>query len=824
MAFTLKHLCFIIAVFFCFLLPAHSSSPLPEYTEYEKQWIKDHPLIRVRIGQAPPLHFYKKDRSQGISVDYLDLIAHRAGLQIEYVKGIPWPQALEDIKTGRKTDLILTIKRTREREKFISFTDEYLFMPWVIFVRNDAQFLSGIVDLQGRTVSVENGYVMHKKLKNQFPLINLLVTQTSEEAVEALATGKADAHIGNLTTVSYIIQQNNFNNIKVAAPTPFEAHNQAMGIRKDWHPLAVIINKALKTMTPQDHAAIRNHWLSLRYEYGISRLDILKWVSGMALVFGLIMGIILIWNRKLKKEILKRQKSEQDLAGQKALFQNVFHSQPDAIFILDPKAPPLVKACNSAALEIFGYSEEELLGDTVAKLHISPSHLQKFQDEIYSETSKFGMVKNLRFEMKRKDKAVFPTEHVVLEMTDGKKVRTGWISIVRDLTEQKKLEIRLQQAQKMEAIGTLSGGIAHDFNNILFPLVGFAEMLKEDLPLNSPLQDNVSEVLQAALRASDLVKQILAFSRQSDQKLRHIRLQPIIREALKLLSASIPKTIDIQERIDQSCGKVMADPTQIHQIIMNLSTNAFHAMQGSSGRLTLSLEQACLPQVPMETGQLPPGEYALLKVSDTGVGIEKEVLKNIFDPYFTTKERGKGTGLGLSVVLGIVKTMKGDIRAESRTGKGSTFSVYLPVVKETGDINPERQNGFLDKEITGGMERILLVDDEKAIIKMERLMLERLGYRVTAIQGSHPALAAFRANPGEFDLVITDYTMPRMAGLELIKKIRTLKQDIPVILCTGFSDEVNEQTCKAFNIQGLVMKPVSKSDLAEAIRKVFDDS
>ena len=396
-----------------------------------------------------------------------------------------------------------------------------------------------------------------------------------------------------------------------------------------------------------------------------------------------------------------------------------------------------------------------------------------------------------------------------------------WDQIRRRRYEQEKqtLEKQLQQAQKMEAIGTLAGGIAHDFNNILYPLMGFTELLKEDVPQDSPLHSHIDEILQASMRARDLVKQILAFSRQGEQEYKPVRLQPVVKEALKLLRASLPAEIDIQQDIQSDCGLVVADPTQIHQILMNLATNAYQAMEASGGCLFVSLEQVQLDPDSELQSNLPPGAYVQLRMKDTGKGIEKHALDKIFEPYFTTKEVGRGTGLGLSVVQGIVKKSNGEIQISSEKGKGTEVLVYLPVLE---DRTEERQSSS-EQPIQGGTESLLLVDDELAIVKMEQQILERLGYRVTVRTGSVEALEAFRAYPQGFDLVVTDMSMPNMSGLQLSTELKRIRPDIPVILCTGFSDQINAEKSRALGIDGFVLKPVVRQEIAAVLRKVLEE-
>jgi len=387
-----------------------------------------------------------------------------------------------------------------------------------------------------------------------------------------------------------------------------------------------------------------------------------------------------------------------------------------------------------------------------------------------------------------------------------------------DITKTKKFEAQLQQSQKLLSLGTLAGGIAHDLNNLLFPIFGFVDMMLQDTLEDSPYQRPLNEVLTAAKRARDLVKQILTFSRQADQELKPVQVQLVLKEVLKLSSSMLPSTIDIKQNIGNDCGFVMADPTQLHQIVMNLVTNAYHAMQDAGGELEVSLKEVDLDVGDLQDPAMIPGRYICLTVADTGIGIEQPVLNQIFDPYFTTKEKDKGTGLGLSVVHGIVKGYRGDIRVYSEPGKGTVFHVYLPKTiteveaKETEDIKP----------IQKGTEQILIVDDEDSTVRMEKQMLEQLGYHVTARTSSIEALEAFRAAPDKFDLVITDMTMPNMTGVELAKEILNIRSNIPIVICTGFSEQMSKDTTKAMGISGFVMKPVLMGEVAKKIREVLD--
>jgi signal transduction histidine kinase/CheY-like chemotaxis protein len=380
-------------------------------------------------------------------------------------------------------------------------------------------------------------------------------------------------------------------------------------------------------------------------------------------------------------------------------------------------------------------------------------------------------------------------------------------------------ERQLQQVMKLQAIGTLAGGIAHDFNNILFPIVGYTELTMDDIPEDSQARKNLEEILKATHRAKELVQQILTFSRQGGQERKPLKIQFLIKEALKLLRATIPSSIEIESKVDENCGPIKGDPTQIHQVIMNLCTNAYHAMQASGGKLEVALKEIDISyETSLERVGMKIGPHLELTVKDSGHGMEPEVLERIFEPYYTTKEQGKGTGLGLSVIHGIVKNHGGDISVSSQPGKGTQFTVYLPVIDEID----EETEAVASAGATRGSERILLIDDEKQIIDMEQQILERLGYKVTPKTDSEEALEEFAALPDRFDLVITDMTMPKMTGDQLARKLMEIKPGIPVILCTGFNESITEEKALAMGIDKFIMKPIVKDELAGTIRSVLD--
>ncbi|HQM90836.1 MAG TPA: PAS domain S-box protein [Syntrophales bacterium] len=400
------------------------------------------------------------------------------------------------------------------------------------------------------------------------------------------------------------------------------------------------------------------------------------------------------------------------------------------------------------------------------------------------------------------------------------------IGVTRDVAERKNaerqnalLERQLRQAQKMEAVGTLAGGIAHDFNNILFAVIGYAELCLQD-ETNEENRWNLSQILSACHRAKTLVGRILAFSRQVEQDRRPLDVVPLAREAVTFLRSSLPATIDLSLDAAAANSVILADAAQIHQVLMNLCTNAAHAMRASGGRLGIRIDNASPPPglAPEGDGDRSAG-FLRLSVSDTGHGIESSQLDRIFDPFFTTKAPGEGTGLGLSVVYGIVKALGGAVRVASTPGRGSTFDIYLPSAAGCR-LEPERPA----EPIPRGSEHILFVDDEGHLVEVMEQVLASLGYRVTAACESRDALRLFRENPGGFDLVITDMTMPGMTGAELAREILRVRPGTPIILCTGYSELIGEDEALRMGIRRFLMKPLFMGDVAREIRAVLDGS
>lgn len=470
-----------------------------------------------------------------------------------------------------------------------------------------------------------------------------------------------------------------------------------------------------------------------------------------------------------------------------------------------------ISFANHAYEKLVGVKKENLIGRKPNLDNLNDTPADRIWDPLEKGIPWSGRIS---FERKKTDRVIL--EVMLLPVRDHKGIINGYLEIGRDVTTELKAEKRLQQAQKLEALGTLSGGIAHDFNNILSGILGYAELSLMYKGSVSETEQYTRAIIKASERARDLVSQILIFSRQTDVELQPLLPKTVIKEALKLLRASIPAMINIESRIS-SDSAIMADPTQLHQVIMNLFTNAVHAIGEKVGTVKLELEDFMVDEVfTRMRPDITPGKHVVIRISDTGDGIAPENIDHLLEPFFTTKEQGKGTGLGLSVVHGIVKELNGIITIYSEVGKGSVFNVIIPCL-ETDVSELGREEVFIFE----GTERIVFVDDETAIVETMASVLKNLGYRVTAFSESMAALTAIKTNPNDFDMLITDYSMPGLTGLEITKKLREVDINIPVILVSGYLAEDMENAARELRISEVITKPIRTPQLSVAMRRAL---
>jgi len=509
--------------------------------------------------------------------------------------------------------------------------------------------------------------------------------------------------------------------------------------------------------------------------------------------------------RNITKEIALEQ--------ERILLAVAIEQSTEAVIITDRDAN--IRYVNKAFERHTGYARNEVMGENPRLLQ-SGKHDRLFYQKMWS-TLLAGKTWHGRLINRRKNGELLEEEASISPVVDKQGRLINYIAVTRNITHERELEQQLQQAQKLEAIGTLAGGIAHDFNNILGAILGFAEMASLQLPEEHPAHADIANIVAASHRAVDLVKQILTFSRQEKREFRPVQLQYVLRESIKLLKASLPATITLSYQIDNACPAVLGDPTQLHQVILNLCTNAKHAIGDNQGSIRILLTQTDNAQDQCPSLNPAVESYVVLEISDDGCGMDQQTLKRIFDPFFTTKPKDQGTGLGLAVTHGIIQQHQGAIQVSSVPGQGSTFRIFLPILDQPVDA----QDHARPQQLPRGKEHIVLVDDEHPLADIYQRMLADLGYRVTMFTSSMEALHYIEKNIDEIDLLFTDMTMPVMTGADLARRSLALKADLPVILCTGFSESINQEQATRLGITAFLLKPVTKQKLALTLDSIL---
>jgi PAS domain S-box-containing protein len=785
--------------------------------------------VRVGVYDNAPIVFPDKNGGySGLSVEMLQYIATKEGWKLEYVYG-SLAECLDRLEQG-DIDIQVYIAYSKARTLIFDFSQETLLSNWGVIYTRPNSGIETIFDLEGKRVALMKDSIhppVFMKLVDSFGVhIDTTMINDHLAGFRLVNEKKADAVVVN--RIFGLTHSRQFNVEKTTIIfNPIEIRYAApKGKNGD---LLAVIDTHLKALKA-DRKSIFYQSFNKAFNLNAPFASVPKWIYwGFSLLLALtgLLGLTnSILNRRVRKrteelhtEIDFRKQAEKELLKSETFLSTIVENIPNMIFIKDAKDLRFIRF-NKAGEDLLGYSREEMIGKN------DYDFFPKEAAEIFIGKDREVLNKKAIFDIPeepiqtKQGKRILHTKKISLLDKNGQPEYL--LGISEDITERKqaeverlKLQAQVSQAQKMESIGQLAGGIAHDFNNVLYPIIGFTQMSIEDLPKTHPIQENLQDILSGANRARDLVKKILLFSRQKKQELKSIIIRPVIEEAIELLRSTIPTNIDIQTQLYDGKDYILCDETEIHELVMNLCTNAYHGIE-DIGKIKVSLNKI----QPDPDLDLPLGEYLCLSVSDNGVGIPEDIIDKIFEPYYTTKGVGKGTGMGLSIVHGIVKNYKGEIEVISRIGKGTHFNIFLPVTTKIIEIaqNQKKENPLF------GTERILFVDDEKSIVKLGIKALERFGYTVTGVQDSIEALTLFKSKPEIFDLVITDMAMPVMEGTQLAQKIFEMRPKLPIVICSGFSEKINQERASGFNIKAFIDKPISIKELTTKIREILDQS
>ena len=833
----------------------NSATPKPEIllTPEETAWLSEHKTLRVAGPKAfPPFYYYEKDgAAKGIAYDYIRFIMEQLGVEMEIQRNLPWPDVLRKARK-KEIDVISCAAKSAEREAYLSFSNPYLTFPFVIISRRDGPFISGIDDLHGIKVSLIKKVSTIEWLKRDKIDVIPHFVNTPLEGLKAVSVGLADAYIGNLAAVSYMIEKNGLANLKIAAPTPYGDYNLYFAVRKDWPQLVSMINKALGAMTPEEHAAIRNRLLPVRYEHGIRKADILKWVLGISGISVLIFMLILFWNRTLRREIRERKRAEEELRESEEYHRGLFEDSPTALYLQDftgieeqvkglksagitdlgsyLRANPEVAfqlsravaftSVNQAAVDLYkAGSKRNLLGSLDQVIIKGDS--QHFVDQVVTftngEDSWEGEARNYNFQKEIIDIVI--KKGVINRQENG---MSKVLVSINDVTElhkahenKERLEAHLQQAQKMEAISTLAGGVAHEFNNTLMGIMGNIELLKMNLSEDEGNDKYLETMNRAGHRMSRLTDQLLAYAQGGKYQPKNLQLDDFVIETLPILQHNLSPTVRVETDFPKDISHIKADHAQMQMVLSAILTNSNEAIE-DEGTIRITAENKDVDDdFANQHPGLKLGPYVSLTIEDDGRGMDEETRSGIFEPFFTTKFQGRG--MGMAAAYGIVRNHDGWISVESELGRGTVVQIYLPAI-EIEVEKPKKTKA----EATAGTGTILMIEDEDVVIEVTQAMLEMLGYRVMVAKTGKDAIHIAETFDGQIDLALLDIKLPDIDGRNLYPLIMKARSNLKVIVFSGYSIDGPAREILDAGAQDFIQKPFSIATLSEKLKEVFE--
>ncbi|MBF0574084.1 MAG: transporter substrate-binding domain-containing protein, partial [Desulfamplus sp.] len=785
----------------------------------EKEWIDNHKILKVSGPKnfPPFLFFNEKEEAQGISRDYLMLIMDKLKVKLVFEKALPWTEVLRKAKS-KEIDIISCIAKAPDREEYLNFSNPYLSFPLVIIGRKDSPFIGSLEDLRGLKVAMIKKNIVYDWLtKDKIELIPQF-TEDSLEALKMVSVGKAEAHIENLASATYLIQKYGLTNLKVAAPTKYSNYSLYIGIRKEFTELASIINKSLDLLSQEEHAAIRNRWLSIRYEYGITKEEVIKWIL-LIVCFALIaIAAIVMWNRRLKFEIVERKYAEEALRESEIRFKALHNASFGGIAIHDKG---IILECNNGLSEMTGYSINELIGMNGLFL-IAEKSRDAVTNNILSGYEKpyeaFGVRKNGEEFPMRLEARNIPYK--------GKNVR---VVEFRDITENKRAEKKQRELEainlrlhKSKSLGQMAGGIAHLFNNYLAVVIGNLELALEEISDDSLIRKNLTHAIKAAHKCSDVSSSMLTYLGQSVVKTESIDISKFCRNHLLNFQSSARDGISIEAEFMDIELPVRLNENQMLKVLKHLIDNAFESIGKNKGKVKLITKTVLASDIAgfhiLPVGYKPSSDsYVCIEVEDTGCGIPPEDIDRIFDPFFTTNFTGRG--LGLAVVIGIVKSWGGMIGVRSKVGHGSTFAIFLPLSED--NFVPQSKQISQSQQINE-CSTILLVEDHAMLRNMTIIMLKKMGCEVISAENGVEAIKLFKQHRESVNCLITDLAMPELDGWKTLTEIRKIKPDIPAILASGYDEAFAMSRIDKEKPQAFLHKPYSMSELKSAVEQAMN--
>jgi PAS domain S-box-containing protein len=789
-------------------------------TGYARDGLRKSVLVGGDDNYPPYEYLDEQGRPAGFNIDIIRAVTKVMGLDANLMLG-PWNQVRQDLEQGR-LEAISGMYYSEERDRLVDFSTPHILVSYAVFVRNNSH-IKKLEDIADQRIIVQRGDMGDDYVTGRMPDASIVRVENPAAALRLLASGQQDCAVLPRLLGLHLVTQFGLDNLKTAG-SPFLTRKYCFAVREGDQELLGLLNEGLGIIkNTGEYDRIYNKWFG-PYEERSTWISFVKYALLILAPLLALLALFIGWSWSLRRtvaaktrelvcELAERRRAEAALRESEEKYRSLVEQANDAIFIVQDDT---IKFHNSKSLEMTGYTAEEFTRTPFVNfIHPDDAALvleryeRRLRGEAIPSTYSFRIIN-------KSGQIIWVQLNAALITWEG---RPAVISFLRDVSEQRRLEAQLQQSQKMEAIGTLAGGIAHDFNNLLQAITGYTELLLIDKIENDQDYHELTAIKSAGQRASQLVRQLLTYSRKVETEKRPVDLNREVQKVAEIFSRTFPKMIDIRLRLAPDLWPVNADSNQLEQTLMNLGANARDAMP-DGGQLVMTTQNVTVAADSFDHhGESGPVDYVLLTVSDTGHGMDRDTQDHIFDPFFTTKEIGRGTGLGLASVYGIVKNHNGHIVCESQTGRGATFSIYLPAIHRNSETEVEK---ISPAPPPAGAEIVLLVDDEESIRKMAHQMLSRYGYQVLSAATGEEALEMIAKPTRPIDLVVLDLGMPGMGGLKCLMEILKIDPQLKVVIASGYSEDGTVQDALDSGAAGFIPKPYQLTDFLQTVRRVLN--